>query len=108
APRRAASRLVFRHRIIPRRHLSTEYRSILWPSRHLSVARPWRPPLCLSHTASNTTSSRPFIPCSFLCPGDACQRPWRSRVLLGSSHIKVEKGACHDREARCPVCTSLV
>jgi hypothetical protein len=44
----------------------------------------------------------------FLCPGGACRRRRRSRVVLVASHAKIEKGACHDREASCPVCTSLV
>ncbi len=62
-------------------HLATPYRptkapvcrcrSIVWPSHPLSIARRQRSPSCLSHTASNTTSSRPSISCWFRRPEDA-------------------------------------
>src|SRR5215470_4730952 len=57
------TRLVMRHCLVPRKHPSLGCRSIVWLSRPLSIARRRRSPSCLSHTAFNTTSSRPSISC---------------------------------------------
>jgi hypothetical protein len=71
APARAASRIGSWLRIVPRRQSSAGFRSVSCPRRPIIAASTWRSRSCLSHIASNTTSSRQRMLFWFLCHEDS-------------------------------------